>query len=208
VAAHVVVGVMPSFRLNYDYRCPWTAVVHDTVLDGLDAGADWDVRFEPFSLGQVHVPDGGVPIWDRPADDSGMEALQVSVIVRDDHPQHFAAVHRDLFALRHSRGEQLDRPHIDTVLTNAGLDPTVIWPRVDDGSALAVVRDEHTTQVKDLEVWGVPTFMIGDRAVFVRFMERSNGDGQLAIRRIDRVLEMIEDDGANLNEFKHTSLEH
>jgi hypothetical protein len=30
----------------------------------------------------------------------------------------------------------------------------------------------------------------------------------LAIRRIDRVLEMIEDDGANLNEFKHTSLEH
>jgi 2-hydroxychromene-2-carboxylate isomerase len=198
---------MGSFRLNYDYRCPWTAIVHDTVLDGLAAGADWNVRFEPFSLGQVHVPDGGIPIWDRPADDSGLEALQVSVVVRDDHPDAFRAVHRDLFALRHIRGEQLDRPHIDKVLTGAGIDPGIIWPRVDDGSALAVVRDEHTTQVKDLEVWGVPTFMIGDRAVFIRFMERSDGDGRLAIERVEQVLSMIQHD-ANLNEFKHTSLEH
>lgn len=203
----VVVTAMGSFRLNYDYRCPWTAIVHDTVLDGLAAGADWNVRFEPFSLGQVHVPDGGIPIWDRPADDSGLEALQVSVVVRDDHPEAFLAVHRGLFALRHVRGEQLDRPHIDTVLTDAGLTPAQIWPRIDDGSALAVVRDEHTTQVKDLDVWGVPTFMIGGRAVFVRFMERSDGDGDLAIRRVNRVLESIIDD-ANLNEFKHTSLEH
>lgn len=198
---------MVSFRLNYDYRCPWTAVVHDTVLDGLEAGADWDIRFEPFSLGQVHVPDGGVPIWDRPADDSGLEALQVSVVVRDDRPEAFHAVNRGLFALRHKRGEQLDRPHIDTVLTDAGLAPGDIWARVEDGSALAIVRDEHMTQVKDLDVWGVPTFMVGDQAVFIRMLERSDGDGQVAIRRVNRVLELIADD-ANLNEFKHTSLEH
>lgn len=198
---------MKHFRLNYDYRCPWTAIVHDTVLDGLEAHADWDVRFEPFSLGQVHVADGGVPIWDRPQDDSGLDALQVSVVVRDEHPDAFAQVHRALFALRHLQGEQLDRPHIDSALTGAGLDPEAIWPLVDDGSALATVRDEHTRQVKDLEVWGVPTFMIDDRAVFVRFMERSDGDGALAIRRVEGVLEMIEND-ANLNEFKHTSLAH
>lgn len=197
---------MASFRLNYDYRCPWTAIVHDTVLDGLEAGADWNVRFEPFSLGQVHVADGEVPIWDRPEDDSGLEALQVSVVVRDDHPEAFLQVHRGLFALRHIEGEHLDRPGIDRVLTAAGLDPATVWPRVDDGSALAVVRDEHTTQAKDLEVWGVPTFMIDDQAVFIRFMERSDGDGDLAIRRVNRVLELMQD--TNLNEYKHTSLEH
>ncbi len=198
---------MRSFRLNYDYRCPWTAIVHDTVLDGLEAGADWDVTFEPFSLGQVHVEDGETPIWDRPEDDSGLEALQVSVVVRDAHPDAFLAVHRGLFALRHHRGEQLDRDHIDAVLTEAGVAPDDIWSAVDDGSALATVRDEHTAQTKDHEVWGVPTFIVGDQAVFIRFLERSDGDGKLAIDRVDRVLELIAD-GANLNEFKHTSLTH
>lgn len=198
---------MRSFRLNYDYRCPWTAIVHDTVLDGLEAGADWDVTFEPFSLGQVHVEDGETPIWDRPEDDSGLEALQVSVVVRDAHPDAFLAVHRGLFALRHHRGEQLDRNHIDAVLTEAGVAPDDIWSAVDDGSALATVRDEHTAQTKDHEVWGVPTFIVGEQAVFIRFLERSDGDGKLAIDRVDRVLELIAD-GANLNEFKHTSLTH
>lgn len=198
---------MQAFRLNYDYRCPWTAIVHDTVLDGLAAGADWDVTFEPFSLGQVHVGDDETPIWDRPADDSGLEALQVSVVVRDRFADAFAIVHRELFALRHVHGELLDRPHIDTVLRGADIDPADVWASVDDGSALATVRDEHTRQVKDHDVWGVPTFIIGNGAVFVRFLERSNGDGELAIHRVNRVLVSIRDD-ANLNEFKHTSLAH
>lgn len=198
---------MQAFRLNYDYRCPWTAIVHDTVLDGLAAGADWDVTFEPFSLGQVHVGDDETPIWDRPADDSGLEALQVSVVVRDRFADAFATVHRELFALRHVHGELLDRPHIDTVLRGADIDPADVWASVDDGSALATVRDEHTRQVKDHDVWGVPTFIIGNGAVFVRFLERSNGDGELAIHRVNRVLVSIRDD-ANLNEFKHTSLAH
>lgn len=198
---------MTSFRLNYDYRCPWTAIVHDTVMDGLAAGADWDVHFEPFSLGQVHVGDDEVPIWDRPGDDSGLEALQVSVVVRDDHPDSFLAVHRGLFALRHVRGVRLDRVGIDGVLTAAGVDPARVWPSVDDGSALATVRDEHTAQTKDHDVWGVPTFVIDDAAVFIRFMERSDGDGALAVERVERVLDLLVN-AQNLNEFKHTSLDH
>ena len=198
---------MQSFRLNYDYRCPWTAIVHDTVLDGLAAGADWDVRFEPFSLGQVHVEPGDIPIWDHPQDDSGLEALQASIVVRDTVPEAFLDVHRGLFALRHLKGEHLDRAHIDEVLREAGVDPTSIWGCVDDGSALATVSEEHTRQEVEHEVWGVPTFIVGDQAVFVRFLERSNGDGSLAITRVNRVLEAINDD-RNLNEFKHTSLGH
>ncbi|MBS1848076.1 MAG: protein-disulfide isomerase [Actinobacteria bacterium] len=198
---------MIAFRLNYDYRCPWTGIVHDTVLDGLDAGADWDVRFEPYSLSQSHVTDGESPIWDRPEDDSGLEALEVSVVVRDRFPEAFRTVHRGLLGLRHHRGLNLDRSNISGVLNDAGLSAADVWPGVDDGSALAVVRDEHETQVKDHDVWGVPTFMVGPRAVFVRFLERSDGDGDLAIRRVTRVLSALVDD-PNLNEFKHTSLDH
>ncbi len=198
---------MESFRLNYDYRCPWTAIVHDTVLDALDAGAAWDVTFEPFSLGQVHVEEGQVDIWDRPQDDSGLEALQVSVIVRDTFPDMFRSVHRGLFALRHHQGKLLDRTNVDDVLRACGVDPALIWPRVDDGSALATVRKEHTAQVDELDVWGVPTFLIGNSATFIRFMERTEGNGQLAIRRVQQILDLATGE-TNLNEFKHTSLDH
>ena len=198
---------MSAFRLNYDYRCPFTAIVHDTVLDALDAGADWDVTFEPFSLGQAHVGEGELPIWERPDDDSGLDALQVSVVVRDRFPDAFRAVHRGIFAIRFTDGKPLTRPNLDDALRAAGLDPADVWPHVDDGTALVTVRDEHTAQVKEHEVWGVPTFVVGDQAVFVRLTERSDGDGELATRRIERVLDLIDDEPV-LNEYKHTSLQH
>ena len=56
-------------------------------------------------------------------------------------------------------------------------------------------------------MWGVPTFMVGDDAVFVRLTERSDGDGDLAKHRIEQVLDLIADEPV-LNEFKHTSLNH
>lgn len=46
---------------------------------------------------------------------------------------------------------------------------------------------------------------MNDAAVFVRLMERSNGDGQLATARIQRVLDQITG-FPELNEFKHTTL--
>lgn len=196
---------MTAFSLNFDYRCPGTYVVHDNVLDGLAAGADWDITFQPFSLGQVHVADGELAIWDRPGDDSGLAALQVAVTVRDRHPDAFLAVHRGLFELRHRRGARLERRQIDAVLDASGISPADIWPHIDDGSALDVVQREHTDQVKHHQVFGVPTFVVGDQAVFVRLDELSDGDGELAVRRIARILDLIT--GApDLNEFKHTSL--
>ena len=75
------------FGLTYDYRCPYARIVHDHVVTGLRAGADWDVTFLPFSLGQAHVEEGQTPIWERPADDTGLLALQASIAVRDTQPE-------------------------------------------------------------------------------------------------------------------------
>ena len=47
-----------AFEITYDYRCPFARNAHEHVLDALEAGADWDVTFVPFSLGQVHVTEG------------------------------------------------------------------------------------------------------------------------------------------------------
>jgi hypothetical protein len=45
---------------------------------------------------------------------------------------------------------------------------------------------------------------MGDRAVFVRLLDRPGDDAELATRSISRVLDLI-DTWPQLNEFKYTS---
>src|SRR3954451_12289601 len=86
-----------SFSVTWDYRCPFARIVHAHVVEGLLDGADWDVTFVPFSLGQVHVDEGEEPIWERPDDDTGLLPLQAAVVVRDTDPERFPLVHRAIF---------------------------------------------------------------------------------------------------------------
>ncbi len=196
---------MTDFAVTWDYRCPFARNAHEHVLAGLADGAAWNVRFVPFSLGQVHVEEGQRPIWDRPDDDSGLVALQLGVHVRDTDPDAFLGVHRDLFAARHDHGRDLrDREALAKVLADHGIDADDAFARVDDGSLLAVVRAEHEAAAADHDVWGVPTFVRGDAAAFVRLMDRPGDDGAHARATIDRIVALL--DVPNLNEFKHTSV--
>lgn len=196
---------MTAFALTWDYRCPFARIVHEHVLDALDGGAPFDVHWVPFSLGQAHVPDGGVPIWDRPTEDSGLLALQAAVAVRDHHPDQFLAVHRALFEARHAEARHLDEVTVRDVLGKADLRANEVLGTVQGGAPLATVRAEHEAVVASHEVWGVPTFILGDAAVFVRLMKRSDGDAELARRRIERVLDQITG-FPELNEFKYTTI--
>lgn len=198
--------VMRTFSVTFDYRCPFARNAAEHVLDGLAHGAEWNVTFVPFSLGQVHVAEGEPPIWDRPDDDSGLLALQVGTATRDFAPDRFAAVHRDIFAMRHDHGVRLrDRDRLREVLERHGVDADEVFARVEGGDALKAVRSEHEMAVAEHSVWGVPTFVSGNRAVFVRLMERPNGDGAVAVRTVERVLDLL-DGFADLNEFKHTTI--
>jgi 2-hydroxychromene-2-carboxylate isomerase len=197
---------MTRFAVTWDYRCPFARNAHEHVLAGLAAGADWDVEFVPFSLGQVHVEEGQLPIWERPGDDTGLLALQVGTVVRDLAPDSFLAVHEALFALRHDRGRDLrDEAALREVLTEHGVDADTVFARIDSGEALDTVRNAHEQVAKSHDVWGVPTFIVGDRAAFIRFMHRPAGDGELGQRTIERVVGLL-DDFPELNEFKHTTL--
>lgn len=195
-----------SFGLTWDYRCPFARIVHRHVVEGLLDGADWDVRFVPFSLGQVHVEEGQTPIWDRPADDTGLLALQAAVVVRDTEPDRFPVVHRSLFEARHAHGSQLrDESVLRRLLEADGVDADSVFTEVATGRPLATIREEHTAAARDLDVWGVPTFMVGSSAAFVRLMELPE-DAADARRQVERIVEMLSD-WPSLNEFKHTSLD-
>jgi 2-hydroxychromene-2-carboxylate isomerase len=193
-----------SFAVTFDYRCPYARIAHDHVVAALADGAEWDVTFLPFSLGQSHVEEGQPDIWGRPEDDSGLLALQVGIAVRDTQPDMFLAVHSALFALRHDRGADLrQRELLDEVLTDAGTDVEAVWAEVASGRPLATIEKEHTGFVGTHDVWGVPTFIVDERAVFVRLLDRP-ADGAEANAAIERILDAI--DWPLLNEFKHTSI--
>jgi hypothetical protein len=195
-----------TFALTWDYRCPFARIVHRHVLDGLLDGADWTVEFVPFCLGQVHVEPGEVSVWERPDDDTGLLALQAAVVVRDHQPEQFLAVHRAFFEARHEHGAQLRDPDVlRSLLDDAGADTGAVFAAIDTGGPLAVVRREHEAAAADLDVWGVPTFMAGGRAAFVRLMDLPS-DGADARRSVERCVDLLTG-WPSLNEFKHTSLD-
>ena len=196
---------MTPFAVTWDYRCPFARLAHLHLLDGLAAGADWDITFLPFSLGQVHVAEGDAPIWERPDDDSGLLALRAGVVVRDRFPDAFLAVHRELFDARHVHAKQLDEGTVRAALVAHGVDADAVFAEIADGAPLDTVRKEHEAAALDHDVWGVPTFIVGDQAVFIRLTTDSAGDGELARTRIDRILELATG-FPELNEFKHTSI--
>jgi hypothetical protein len=189
--------------VTFDYRCPFARNAHEGVVRAIREGAlpevDW--RFVSFSLDQVHVEEGSPATWERPEGErgSGVLALEWGIAVRDAFPDAFLDAHIALFAARHDHAQKLHL--LDTVretVAGVGLDADAVAKEVATGRPLATLAKEHRAAVDGHAVFGVPTFIEGAEAVFIRFMTR--GDvGDLA-----RSLELL--DWSRLNEFKRTRL--
>lgn len=198
---------IPTFAVTWDYRCPFARNAHEHLITGLRAGAPWTVTFVPFSLSQVHVPEGGTPVWDDPTKAPDLLALAAGVVVRDRYPEVFLDVHQALFSARHDHGRDLREPEIvHDVLASVGAPADQVMAELEAGWAQKEVRTAHEKSVNDLAVFGVPTFIVGEQAVFVRLMTRPGSDVEMARSTIEGTVGLI---GArpDLNEFKHTKLD-
>lgn len=191
-----------TFAITYDYLCPFARIANEAIVDAIDAGAPYAVTFRPFSLTQNHLGEADVAVWDRgPADEQGrgVKALLWSLAVRDSFPEHFLAFHKSLFNLRHDEGADLgDGSVLATAAAAAGLDPTGVAEVVASGVPAKTLEAEHTDLVSSHAVFGVPTFVAGNEAVFVRLMDSDQPDD------IDRVVDMLT--WTSLNEFKRTTI--
>ena len=197
---------LPPFAVTWDYRCPFARNAHEHLVTGLEAGAPWDVTFLPFSLSQAHVSEGEPPVWDDPAKAGDLLALAAGVVARDRHPDRFLAVHRGMFTARHDEGRDLRDPDVvRDVVESAGIPGDVLLREVEAGWAQKEIRTAHERSVADHAVFGVPTFVVGDHAVFIRLMTRPGGDADLARSTIERVVRLIVDH-PEINELKHTSI--
>ena len=105
------------------------------------------------------------------------------MVVRDKFPDRFLDVHEALFALRHDHGGHLrdEARGAARCSRRTASTPTPCSREIDGGDPLATVQAAHEAAAKDHHVWGVPTFIVGDQAVFVRFMDRPEGDAERAI---------------------------
>ncbi|HZT68015.1 MAG TPA: DsbA family protein [Acidimicrobiales bacterium] len=195
-----------EFAVNWDYRCPFARNAHEHVVTALQAGAPWRVEFTPFSLSQVHVPEGGTDVWDDPSKARDLLAMQAGIVVRDQFPDRFFDTHLALFRARHDESLDLrDEAVVREVLSRGGVDADAVMTAIAEGWPMEQFRKGHEWSVSEYEAWGVPTFMVGDRAAFVRIMTRPAGDGELAQTTVARVVDAV-GGWPEINELKHTTL--
>jgi protein-disulfide isomerase-like protein with CxxC motif len=190
-----------SIAVTFDYRCPFAYNGNAAAIAAARGGADLDVRYLPFSLDQAHVEEGEPAVWDRTPGTwgTGVLALLYGIAVRDVFPEQFEDAHLALFAARHDKGLKLGREDVlRDAVTSAGLDADAVADEVSSGRPLATLAREHTEAVTTWGVWGVPTFIEGDEAAFVRFMERGRVDD------LERMLELLS--WTRLNEFKRPTV--
>jgi 2-hydroxychromene-2-carboxylate isomerase len=190
-----------SIAVTFDYRCPFAYNGHSSVIAALREGADLDVRYVPFSLDQTHVPEGETPMWERDPSEwgTGVLALLYGIAARDHFADQFLDAHLELFAARHVHGGKLDEEDVlREAIARAGLDPDAVAAVAHAPETLKTLGAEHTEMVDEHAVFGVPTFLEGDQAVFVRFMNRADaGD-------VQPLLDLLT--WTSLNEFKRTKI--
>jgi hypothetical protein len=157
-------------------------------------------------LDQVHVSDGDAAVWDEPDRYPGLLANEVGIVLRDRLPEQFLSGHVALFAARHDDARDTRRRDVlSDVLAQAEIDPGPVFEAIDDGWPLETFRKEHEAAVTEHQVFGVPTFVVDDRAAFVRVLTRPAGDGALATTTIERIVDLTSG-WPDLNELKHTSI--
>ena len=195
-----------TFSVTYDYRCPFARNAHEHVVAAKRSGVAWDVEYSPFSLTQVHVGEEGRPVWEDPGRDRDLLAIEASIVVKEHHPELFEEVHLGLFGARHDEGLDLrSREVVGAVLRSRGVEPSPVFDSIDQGWPRDAFRKAHEAAVAEYSVFGVPTFVIGTSAVFVRIMSRPGPDPTSSIEVINRVLELAAGH-PELNEFKHTTI--
>jgi hypothetical protein len=194
------------FELTWDYLCPFARNVHEHVALGLESGASWDVRFRYFSLAQSHLSEADEPVWTAPTSHAGVLAGLAGVVMREKYPDKFLAGHMALFSARHDKGLDLrDAAVLAGVLDGVGLDGAAVVEEARSGWPADQARGEHEEAVKRWEVFGVPTFIMDDRAVFVRLMARPGADSERAVKAVERVLDLAAG-FPDLNEYKFTQI--
>jgi protein-disulfide isomerase-like protein with CxxC motif len=196
---------MTSFTINFDYLCPFARIANEITIRAVEGGADHDVTYRAFSLAQVHTEEGEPEVWHTEPRPSGVTALEWGLAVRDEFREAFPAAHLALFSARHDSGLDInDLEVVRDAVASAGLEPDEVAKVVASGQPARTLEEDHNWAVDGHRAFGVPTFVVDDRAVFIRLMQRKTDPAQ-ARETLDRVLDTLTG-WPELNELKATRI--
>lgn len=196
---------MQSFKLSYDYRCPFAKNIHLHAVAALRAGADLSIEFSPWTMSQGYRDEGAPDVWADPSKDADLLALAVSVSIRDQQPEHFLDAHEALFRGRHEQGLALKSwADIEAALATTNVDLEAVRRDVDARRPHAVIGATFR-EFEGYEAFGVPTFVVNGDATFVRYMRAPSDDDQASAKLFDSLLTLMSSE-VDLNEFKHTKV--
>jgi protein-disulfide isomerase len=195
---------LPAFKVSFDIRCPFAKNIHLHLVEALRQGADFEVTFVPWTLSQGHREDGAPDVWDDPARDAEHLSLCVDIAIRDGQPDRYLDAHEALFRARHERGIRLvSEEEIRSVLEPLGVDVDAALADVATRRPHAVLKSSYE-EFAAYEAFGVPTFVVGSDATFVRYMTPPDEATDSTALITNLVQMMVNQPG--INEFKHTRL--
>jgi len=196
---------MTAFELSYDYRCPFAKNIHLHMVSALKAGGTFDVTFVPWTMSQGYKADGSPDVWDDEKYNAELLALAVSTSIRDQQTEYFLDAHEAMFRGRHEKGIRLVTiEEIEGLLAPLGVDMDKVRSDIASRRPHQVIGESFKRFAK-VEAFGVPTFVIGNDATFVRYMNAPTNDAHASIAVIDSLVSMMANQ-PELNEFKHTRL--
>jgi hypothetical protein len=188
-----------SFAVTWDYRCPFTRNFHLGVIAGLRAGTGWDVSFRPFNLDHAYADGGDVTKGNAAEREPGLLPLSWGVAVRDRWPDRFIDFHEAVFAARFDSEQEIDREEVLRVVAKSvSIDDDAVAAEVASGGPAETVEAEHNGAVRESQAFGVPTVLMGSRAVFVRLLDPATPED------VEHILLLME--WRSLNELKHAHL--
>jgi hypothetical protein len=194
-----------KFQLSYDYRCPFAKNIHLHSVAALRAGADFDVSFAPWTMSQGYKGAGAPDVWDDPSHDPDLLALAVSTSIRDLQPEHFLDAHDALFRARHERAIRLvTNEEITEALAATKVNLADVFADVESRRPHKIIG-ESFREFERYEAFGVPTFVVGNDATFVRYMNAPSDHPEESTTLIESLVALMSNQSA-LNEFKHTKV--
>ena len=194
-----------SFALSFDYRCPFAGVLHRHVVTALRAGADFDVEFVPWTLNQNYRKEGDADVWDDPALESHLISLAAGVSLRDQQPDIFLDAHEALFVARHENGVRLANfDEIVDALAACKIDVAQLEADLATRRPYEVIG-ESFRRFENFEAFGVPTMVVDEDAVFIRYMDKPTDDADASIELITSLYNTLTT-RPSLNEYKFTRL--
>ena len=191
-----------SIAVTFDYRCPFAYNGNAAVIAALRAGSDVDFRFTPV-LARPGARRGGraADVGARPVGVGHRACSRCSTASRCATRSPTSSSTRTSRCSPPATTTACklgDEDVLRDAVTEAGLDADAVAEEAHSGRPLKTLAAEHTEAVDRWAVFGVPTYIEGEEAVFVRFMERGRVDD------LERALDLLQ--WSRLNEFKRTRI--